>query len=78
MKNASGLFNPDDGLNKVASRDSGQRHTSAWDPASEDNDFAEDDPADLGEEFLSDALPLLAGAGIALLLVGAIVLAVVL
>jgi len=78
MKNASGLFNPDHGINKVTPGDLGPLHTSAWDPADGDGDFAGDDPTDLGEEFLSDALPLLGGAGIALLVVGALVLAVVL
>ena len=78
MKNVSGLFNPEDGVNKVTPGDGGPLHTSAWDPASGDGDFAGDDPSDLGEEFLSDALPLLGGAGIAVLIVGALVLAIVL
>ena len=78
MKHAAGLFNPEDGIEKRAPGDRGQLHTPAADPGTEDGDFVGDDPVDLGEEFLSDALPLLGGAGIALLIVGALVLAVVL
>jgi hypothetical protein len=73
MKNSSGLFDSHESIE--AANDPGDLHRPARYAA--DDDFADGEPADSGEEFLSDGLRFLGAAVVAALVAGGVLLAIV-
>ncbi len=61
-------------MNSVASGDRAGTRRGALDPTTGDHDYANDDQAEVGEEFLSDVLPLLGAIAVVMPLLVIIVL----
>ena len=78
MKNASGTFDSGHAHDDAEPVDSTALREHNRPPARQDEDLVENDQAALGEEFLSDVLPLLGGIAISVLIVGALIAAAVL
>ena len=78
MKNASGTFDSEHGIGDAGSDDRAALRAHNGPPARQDDDLVENDQAALGEEFLSDVLPLLGGIALSVLIVGTLIVAAVL